>query len=100
MSKYGDEVMFELAKLLEKQDGLTKTAKKKEECDCGECKSCLAEEDKKPKAKKKNKKAFSDVLANLVKLAEQLDASGAKEAADLVDDALNILVSNIKKDNE
>lgn len=98
MSKSGDEVMFELAKLLNKEDGLNKTAEKKEKCECGECEECLGEKkEKKPKAKKK-KKAFADVLANLVKLAEQLDVSGAKEAASLVDDALKILVSNIKKD--
>jgi uncharacterized protein YwgA len=96
MSKYGDEVMFELAKLLEQQDALTKTAAKKEKVEAVEDEE-EKEEKKKPK-KKKHKKAFADVLNNLVKLAAELDAAGAKEAADLVDDALNILVSNAKKD--
>ena len=123
MSRYGDEMVAELANLLNKHGvGLDKTAAKKEDkedkkedkkdekCEkCGKdpckCKEMKEKEDekkeKKEKAKKKKKAEFmSDVLNNLVKLAEELDAAGADEAASLVDDALKIIVKNIKEDEK
>lgn len=92
-----DELFIELSKILNKDQPMNKTAAKKKE------KEDEMEEDKKeekPKKHKKNKKAFSDVLANLVKLAEELENTGAKEAAELVDNALEILVANLKKDDQ
>jgi len=128
MSRYGDEMVAELANLLNKHSvGLDKTASEKEKeekckkcekepCKCEELKEKeeakeakeeAAEEAKEEKAKKdkakkdkKKKKAefMSSVLSNLVKLAEELDAAGADEAASLVDDALKVIVKNIKED--
>ena len=46
--------------------------------------------------KKKKAELMSAVLNNLVKLAEELDASGADDAASLVDDALKVIVKNLK----
>ncbi len=117
MSRYGDEMVAELANLLNKHGvGLDKTAAKKEEKedkkeDKKEEKAEKKEEkadkkedkkeekaEKKEKAKKKKKAEFmSEVLSNLVKLAEELDAAGAEEAASLVDDALQVIVKNIKE---
>lgn len=114
MSRYGDEMVAELANLLNKHGvGLDKTAAKKEDKEEKEDKKDKKEEkdekkdkkekedkkeDKKEKADKKKKAEFmSGVLSNLVKLAEELDAAGAGEAASLVDDALKVIVKNIKE---
>lgn len=113
MSRYGDEMVAELASLLNKHGaGLDKTAAKKEDKEEKEDKKDKKEEkekaekeekaekkeEKKEKADKKKKKAefMAGVLDNLVKLAEELDAAGAGEAASLVDDALKVIVKNIK----
>jgi hypothetical protein len=102
MSKYGNEMISELVNLLNKRDvGLDKTAAKKEPKEDKEedaDKKDKEEKKEKPKAKgKKKKKAdLQSLLNNLVKLAEELDASGAEDAASLVDDALKVIVKNIK----
>lgn len=99
MSKFGNEMVAELANLLNKQEvGLDKTAAKKEMKEKAEEKEEKADKKEKAKAKKKKKSDFESLLNNLVKLAEELDASGAEEAASLVDDALKVIVKNIKED--
>jgi len=121
MSRMGDEMVAELSKLL--GNGLDKTAAKKEKEDekCEECgkepckckEMAKKEKDKakadkekekekadkaKAKAKKKKKKAevLAGVVGELVKLADELDAAGAPEASGLVDEALNVLVTNLE----
>jgi hypothetical protein len=106
MSKFGNEMVAELANLLNKHEvGLGKTAAKKEmkeeksdKKEKAEDKEEKADKKEKSKSKKKKKSDFENLLNNLVKLAEELDASGAEEAASLVDDALKVIVKNIKED--
>lgn len=125
MSRSGNEMVSELSRLLNKHEGgLGKTAEKKDEkedkkdekceecgkdpCKCAEMKKEEKEKekakkekekekaDKKDKKKKKKAEVMMEVVNNLVKLAEDLDREGAKEAADLVDDALKVIIKNIK----
>jgi hypothetical protein len=125
MSRAGEDMVRELAKLL--GDDLTKTAAKKEKeekdekkedkkeekkekcekCDKEEC-ECKKEkkedkkdekkEDKKEKKDKKKKKAevLVGVVNDLVKMANELDAAGASEAASLVDDALQVIMKGLE----
>ena len=108
MSRAGNEMVAELSKLLNKYDvSLEKTAAKKEDEkdekkeDKKEKKEEKDEKEKKDKKKKDKKKkkaeVMMDVVNSLVKLAEDLDADGAKEAADLVDDALQVIIKNMKE---
>ena len=116
MSKYGNEMISDLANLLNKHSGLDKTAakkddkkedkeeaKKEKEKEKEKAKKEKEKEDAKKekekakaKAKKKKKAELSGLLNNLVKLAEELDAAGSEEAASLVDDALKVIVKSIK----
>ena len=98
MSKYGNEMISDLANLLNKHSGLDKTAAKKDDKkeDKEEAKKEKEKEKAKAKAKKKKKAELSGLLNNLVKLAEELDAAGSEEAASLVDDALKVIVKSIK----
>ena len=101
MSRYGDEMVAELSRLL--GNGLDKTAAKKDKEEKEE-KAEKAEkkekEDKKEKKGKKKKKAetIASVVGELVKLADELDELGATEASGLVDNALKVVVTNLEKE--
>jgi len=111
MTRSGDEMILELAASL----GFNKTAAKKDEedkeckkckcdpCECDKkdkkCKKCKCDPcecDKKEDKKKDKKEATMRVLHGLKKLAEELDEIGADEASHLVDDALKVIVDNLK----
>jgi hypothetical protein len=116
MSRMGDEMILELAASL--SAGMEKTAAKKDDdkedkkddkkedkkcekckCDPCECDKKKEKEDKKEDKKDKKKDAVMDILNGLSKLAADLDEAGAEEASSLVDDALKIIVHNLKKDD-
>ena len=121
MTRLGDEMILELAASL---GGLNKTAAKKDEdkdedkkddkkcatcgkkdCPCGcdgdsdKCKCDKKDKDDKKKDDKK-KDAVMYVLDGLAKLASELDEAGAEDASSLVDDALKVIVNNLKKETE
>ena len=59
------------------------------------------DEDKKKKDKKDDKKAsVMEVINGLSKLAGVLDEMGADDASDAVDDALRIIVKNLRKEQD
>jgi len=111
MSRAGEEMMLELATMLETME---KTAGKKKgpgvpdgtgpnpECPLKEEKKDEKEEkeDKgegKKKRKRKGKaKAFVHTINELVKLADTLDDLGNVEASDLVDETIKIIIASIK----
>jgi len=105
MSRAGDEMILELATLLG-TDTVKTAAKKDEKKEKKEEKEKDEKEDKKEKKEEKEdkkedkekKKAslMAGVLQDLVKLATELDELGAEEASSLVDDALRVIVDNIK----
>lgn len=79
----------------------------KEKCECKEDKKEDKKEEKKEdkkedkkdkKSKKKKAEVMLGVINELVKLANDSDASGADEAASLVDDALQIIMKNVEKE--
>ena len=113
MSKMGDELILELAASL---GGLNKTAakddddkkddKKDEKEDKKDEKEDKKDDDDKKDDKKdddkddkddKKKEAVMYVLNGLSKLAGELEDLGAEEASNLVDDALQVIVNNVKK---
>lgn len=115
MSRAGEEMILELASLL--NTDTVKTAAKKDDdkddkkpCKCGkkDCKcgcegdsdkcKCKKEEAKKDEKKDKKASVMMGVLQNLVKLAGELDEMGAEEASGLVDDALKSIVDNLKEE--
>lgn len=77
MSRSGDEMIGELSKIL--GGGLEKTA------------SVETEDEKKVAS------ATVDVIKGLSKIANELDEVGAEEAANLVDEALKVIVNKIQK---
>ena len=107
MSRSGDEMVLELASILnlmnknaskkdeqedkkeEKEDEKKKDEEKKESED--------KKEDKEKEDKKKKSEALMGVVSSLVKLATELDESGATDASELVDEALRVIVHNIKQ---
>jgi hypothetical protein len=99
MSRAGDEMILELAAIMKT------AAKKKEDMPEDKPKDKKKEDmpEDKPKDKKKEddkkKKAcvMANILNDLVKIANVLDESGATEASDLVDEALQIV---LKQANE
>jgi hypothetical protein len=104
MTRSGDEMILELASLL-------KTAEKKEEDDKND-KEEKKDEDKKDKEEKKDKDEKEEddkkkkkdaskimgIINSLVKLAGEFDEAGEVEASSAVDDALQVILQNIKKD--
>jgi hypothetical protein len=127
MSRAGEEKVLELSRLLstdtvktaaKKEKDEDKKEEKKEkckECDKEECecekkdkkdekkdekkqdKNDEKKEDKK-KSKKKKAEIMLGVVNDLVKLANELDTAGADDAANLVDEALQIIMKNIDKE--
>jgi len=118
MSRAGEEMVLELATLLNngvvktaaKKDEEEKEGKKHEEKESKEFEKGEEEEEKeadKGKDKKKGKKDKKDekkeasimvrVLQDLVKLASELDELGADAASELVDSALKVIVANLEK---
>jgi len=106
MTRMGDEMILALAASLE--TGINKSAAKKEkeckECECDPC-ECEKEEEKEDKEDKKEKKDKKDkkasaayIVSSLYKLANELDDMGADEASSLVDDALRVIVKNMKSE--
>lgn len=98
-----DKAMYEFAKLLEKVDaevGFTKEAKKKDVKEDKKEKNTKKDDKKKEevKSKKKTKKkaeVLQEAVQTLVSLASELDNDGHAAAADLVDDALQIIVNEL-----
>jgi hypothetical protein len=120
MSRTGNEMINELSKLLgsemvktaaEKEDKKEEKEKAKEEKEEAKAEEKAAKEEekaekkeekekgKKDKKDKKKKKAevMMGVINDLVKLANELDASGADDASGLVDDAIKVIMENIEK---
>ena len=124
MSRSGDEMIHNLAKLLDVE--MTKTAAKKEDkkeekeekkedkkeekkcekcgkekCECKEEKKEDKKEEPKKEEKKDKKKKKAEVLFGvineLVKLANELDEAEAVEASNLIDGALQVIVKNLDK---
>lgn len=109
MSRMGEEMILALAASL--NGDLNKTAaKKKEDGEDKEDKKDMKEdkkdekeekdeekEEKKEKKDKKDKKASTlYIIDGLYKLATELDDMGEEEASSLVDDALRVIVQNIR----
>lgn len=110
-----DKTMYDFAKILEKIDaevGLVKEAKKKddkkeEKKEKEKEKAMKAKKDEKAEKaekkekemKKKKKKAeiMNEAVKTLVSLASELEEDGHLAAADLVDDALRIIVDDLDK---
>ena len=78
MSRSGDEMINELSKIL--GGGLEKTASVE-----------IGEEEK------KTAYATADVIKSLSKIANELDEAGAEEVANLVDEALKVIINKIQK---
>jgi len=106
MSRSGEEMMVELAGLLNnskivataaKKDDDDKKEKKEEKKECKKCKCDPCECDKKDKKDKKEAEAVMGVINDLVKLAGDLDALGEDKASAAVDDALKVIVEGLKK---
>jgi hypothetical protein len=109
MSRSGDEMVLELAKIL--NAGMDKTAAKKdkkeeekepkgkkpddEEVDEEDTSDEEEGKEDKPKKDKKKAKAMLGVVNDLVKLANDLDSAGANEASSLVDEALQIILKEL-----
>jgi len=103
MSRTENEMFDILSKLLPAEENVVKTAKAKEDKEDKEDKKDKKDEkeDKEDKKdEKEDKKSKSSVImslvSDLVKLAGELDEAGAEEASSLVDDALRVIVDNIK----
>lgn len=107
MSRAGEEMVLELASLLE-TDVVKTAAKKEDEDDKKDKKEEKAEKDEKKEKKddkeekKEDKKAsvMVHVLRDLVKLAGELDDLGADKASSLVDEALRVITDSIEADVE
>jgi len=108
MSRAGEEMVLELASLLD--NGVVKTAAKKKdeekedkkegkEPEAGEKKEEKEADKDKKKKKEKDAKAsiMVHVLRDLVKLAGELDELGADEASDLVDEALRVITESLSE---
>lgn len=106
MTRSGDEMIFELSSLLktaakkeEKYNFEKHDDKEKKECeDCEEENKKKSKKDKKKEKKSKKASKLMGVVNSLVRLASDLDNSGDIEASSLVDDALQVILKNIKKD--
>lgn len=108
MSRAGEEMVQELARLL--NTGMDKTAAKKDDeekkpCKCGKDCDCGCEGDsekckceKKKDDDKKKASTMMSVVNDLVKLANELDEAGADEASGLVDDALKVILEGLNKE--
>ncbi|MFA5023468.1 MAG: hypothetical protein WC523_00725 [Patescibacteria group bacterium] len=117
MSQSGNEMMRNLAKLLDvdmvktaakKEDKEEKKEEKKDEKDEDkdekkeEKKEDKEEEKEEKKDEKKDKKkkksaVMFGIINDLVKLANELDDAGATDASNLIDDALQVLNQNLDK---
>jgi len=106
MSRAGEEMILELAKLMgtntvktaaKKDDKDEKKDKKEEKEEKAEKKEKKEKDDKKEKKEDKKASVMMNVINNLVKLADELDEAGADEASSLVDDALRVIVKNLEK---
>jgi hypothetical protein len=101
MSRSGDEMILELASLLNTSTVKTAAKKDEEKEEKKEKKEKAKEkEGKKEKKEDKEEKKASLIMGlvqDLVKLAGELDEAGAEDASALVDDALRSIVDGLEK---
>jgi len=127
-TRMGNEMILELAAKLGGTADMNKTAAKKDDDDkdkdkdedkkddkkdddkdekgkgCPECEGkltfgkCFSDDCSKSKKKDKKDAAVMDVLNGLSKLASDLDEMGADDASAAVDEALQVIVRNIQRE--
>lgn len=103
MSKPDNEFILNLAAKLQ---GLEKTAAKKQKDEDGDEKEKDKDDEdeekedkkKKPKKPKKKESNINNILNGLIKIAEELDEMGAEDGSSAVDDALKVIVNNLKNE--